>query len=275
MVRIRHHTKPLRFPRILQSQISDTTAALKAERLFKTVSHEKGEDTQILAVLANRHGSIEPGIRLWKRILRLRDLIPDSRVSFLNSNGKEEQEGHEKRTKVVLLTGLFVDQSNQSSQRLLLGSHLFSRSEFRNGSKGRAKLTLTPNLYLTHHAIQRLFQRGYGLTKDGEIDIGELTNILTLVWGTFYEALGNHYGKFGEEEIVGSKASIYCHGYEFIIGCESRLTITLITLVDAKKSASRNRHLKLAKDLGISEEELDDHILTTFKSSFQDIEEIE
>lgn len=275
MGRLRHHAKPLRFPKILQSQISDTTAAIKADRLWKIVQREKGHDTQILEVLANRHGSIEPGIRLWSRILRLHEVIPDSTVCFFKSNGEQQQEGHDKRTKAVLLTGLFVDQFNHSNQRLLLGSHLFKRSEFRNGSKGDGKLVLTPNLYLTHHAVQRLFQRGYGLTKDGEIDIGEFINILKLVWSAFYEALQSENAKFGAEEIVGVKASIYCQGYEFIVGCESEFTITLITLVDAKKSASRNRHIKLAKDLGISEEKLDDYILSTFESSVQDMEEVE
>lgn len=265
MARIRHHTKPLKFPKILKSQISDTTAALKAERLFKTVLHEKGKDTEIRAVLASPHGSIKTGIRLWQRILRLSDLIPDSKVRFFSPNGEEQQEGHEKRTKAVLLTGFFVDQSNQSSQRLVLGSHLFTRSEFRNGSKGTGKLILTPILYLTHHATQRLFQRGYGLSDDGQINIVELINILTLVWGTFYEALNSHYSKFSDEEIVGSKASIFCQGFEFVVGCESRSLITLITLMDAKNSDSRNRHLKLAKNLGVSEEELHEHILTSFE----------
>lgn len=275
MARLRHHVKPLRFPRILKSQISDTTAAIKADRLWKIVQNEKGHDTQILAVLANCQGSIEPGIRLWRRILRLHDLIPNSQVRFFKSNGEEELEGHEKRTKAVLLTGLFFDQSNPSNQRLLIGSHLFTRSEFRNGSKGRAKLTLTPNLYITRHATQRLFQRGYGLTKDGEIDIGEFTSVLILVWGTFYGALRSQHEKYSEEEIVGAKASIYCQGYEFIVKCENILTITLVTLVDAKESTSRNRHLKLARKLGIPEEKMDDYILTAFESSVQDLEDIE
>lgn len=41
-------------------------------------------------------------------------------------------------------------------------------------------------------------------------------------------------GLEGEGEIVGAKASIYCQEYEFIVKCENRLTITLITLVDEK-----------------------------------------
>ena len=269
MVRVRHQKKPLNFPKILSSQISDTTAALKAEKLFKTVLHEKGQDTEIRAVLADRHGTLDSGIRLWHRILKLRELIPDSSVRFYDSNGQEHDEGHEKRTKAVLLTGLFVDQTNQSAQRLVLGSHLFKRSEFRNGSKGRGKLILTPMLYLTHHAVQRLFQRGYGMTDDGQVDIGEFTSLLSLVWGTFYEALTENYAKFGEEEIVGSKASIFCQGYEFVVGCESRFSISLITLMDAKRSDSRNRHLRLARNLGISEENLHEHILTSFESSLQ------
>lgn len=169
-------------------EISDHTAALKASRLMQELKDYASPENwhKTLKELGFNQGITNT--RRWRRVLKLPQTRKDVIAACLDRNGQVMERPDPKRTAEVMVWLLSSatpegESSNGSENDLYLSVIGFKRSEVLHPEKTDYMVGASRTmLKISFHALQRMIQRGYGLTKTGTISYRELLRCLTGVW---------------------------------------------------------------------------------------------
>ena len=174
--------------------ISDQTAALKAGRLMQELKDYASPQNWLhsLGELGFREGISDT--RRWRKILRLPQTRKDVIAACLDRNGNVMERPDPKKTAEVMVWLLTASTSDRedpehaSENQLYLSVIGFKRSEVLHPEKIDYMVGAPRRmLKVSFHAVQRMIQRGYGLTKTGDVSYQELLLCLTGIWGVGFK----------------------------------------------------------------------------------------
>lgn len=218
-------------------EISDSTAAIKTKRLLDRLSEYVSIDNWRKVV---KEIGLDEGLsstRNWKRLLfrsrKRHDIIC---LFFDRKKNLMELPDAKKTSEVMLIKMSPVDKSNPNDSTLDRGIGLAFLGLNRNDMLNPHRRTGDANrghsgilLRVTFHVLQRIIQRGHGLSEDGEIGYNLLLNYLYFVWLTAVDIRMKNQ-KFPADLMVEYKGS------RFIVHApDSQSTMTLVTLLPRKK----------------------------------------
>ncbi|KAA1172794.1 hypothetical protein FWJ25_13350 [Marinobacter salinexigens] len=175
--------------------ISDETAKLKASRLMNELMQYNDAENWLKGVSFlgfHEHASYT---KRWRAILRL-PIARKDLIGFWFDRKKQKMERPDpKRTNTVLLVKLYADelirktafgQEYNEGQGLYLGSTVLERSAILHPERSQSEQSIQDStiifMKITFHSLQRLLQRGYGLSDDGEVSYERLLTCLYEVW---------------------------------------------------------------------------------------------
>ena len=168
--------------------ISDHTAALKARRLMTELKEHASAENW---ARTNTQLRVKKGIsntRRWRRTLQMPRTRDDILGAWVDGNGEFMRRPDPKKTAEVIIwilaAGATSGKINSAPDaELYLAWISFKRSEVLHPEKVGHKVgPANTMLRITLHAIQRMIQRGYGLTDKGEISYIVLLDCLLMVW---------------------------------------------------------------------------------------------
>lgn len=202
-------------------EISDSTAAIKAKRLMRALSERASAD-QWNEQLASM--GIHPGIsntRMWRALLHLPAKSKDVIGSWYDQKNRLMDSPDPKKTiSVVFVTLASCERGEETvepgEEGLYLVFFTYERSRILNPNRSSAKRKLSKSgilLKVSLHVLQRLIQRGYGLSSAGEISYDLLLNYLYLVWldaATCRDELA-------EKKEVTESITVDFHGARFVV----------------------------------------------------------
>jgi len=210
--------------------ISDQTAAIKARRIIEQI---KG-----YATLENWHKrnatlGLKVGIsntRAWRIILGLPRTRKDAMGFWFDRKGNQMDRPDEKRTHEVALLMLSSNAvqsvtGTELDDGLYLSLVCYNRTGVLQRQRTHALNTEGAVLSVTFHVLQRIIQRGYGLSPGGELTYRGLLTCLVDVWSLAVEA---------SERAPGEKVVIDYQGGRFVIQWPSKeKPMILVTLLPA------------------------------------------
>ena len=179
----------------LSCGISDETAKLKASRLMNKLMHYNDAENWFKGVRSLGFHEDASNTKRWRAILRL-PIVQKDLIGFWFDRQKQKMERPDpKRTHTVLLVKLYADelirtttygQEYSEGQGLYLGGTGFERSAILHPERTQSRESMQEStvifMKITFHSIQRLFQRGYCLSDDGEVSYERLLTCLHEVW---------------------------------------------------------------------------------------------
>ncbi|MBW3198996.1 hypothetical protein [Marinobacter nauticus] len=186
---------------VLPNAISDGTAALKADRLKREISAWSSRENWIKIL---KNAEVRSGISPTKRWSNI--VSADRKQSGLlthrfDKKGLRTETRDPKKVSRVLAYTLYdgevvtieKDESSSLSEGCFLACAIFNRTRIlnpkRNVSHNAAEDTRAL-LRVTRHALQRLFQRGFGLSHNGNIEYRALLELFV----TCREQVGRAWG---------------------------------------------------------------------------------
>lgn len=173
--------------------ISDHTAALKARRLMTELKeYASSENWAKTNAELGLNGNIS-NTRRWRKILNMPRSRKDISGSWLDHKGNVMARPDPKKTAEVVVRILAANtrpgnQGGEDERQLYLGTMKFRRNEILRPGRLDKQLGGTYKaLRVSFHALQRMVQRGYGLSNDGEIRYRALLDCLASVWEVAYQ----------------------------------------------------------------------------------------
>ena len=175
--------------------ISDETARIKASRLMNKLTQYNDADNWFKGVRSLGFHEDASNTKRWRAILRL-PIVQRDLIGFWFDRKKQKMERPDpKRTNTVLLVKLYADelirrtaygQKHSEGRGLYLGGTGFERSAILHPERDQSRESMQEStvifMKITFHSLQRLFQRGYGLSDDGEVSYKRLLTCLYEVW---------------------------------------------------------------------------------------------
>jgi hypothetical protein len=224
---------PIRTPTF---EVSDQTAAIKARRLMKALWADTSEES-----LNRREKEIglfsKSNTKRWRAVLRFPLRGKNVNGSWFNKAGEVMEKPDPKKTETVFITMLesgtfpgIIDGVECHVEGLFLVSQKYKRSHVLNPRQnieipGKSECLLQ----ITFHALQRLIQRGFGLSFNGEIDHKVLIMLLFIVWNV---ALERHK----KQKEFPATFKVEESGATFVVKAESyTTTMTLVTMYSDNK----------------------------------------
>ena len=179
----------------LSCGISDETARIKASRLMNKLVQFNDTENWFKGVRSLGFHENASSTKRWRAILRLPQVHKDLIGFWLDRNNQWMERPDAKRTRRVLLVKLYADEivRNTSQGRistgengLFLGGTNFQRSAILHPERVQSRQINEDStiifMKITFHVLQRLFQRGYGLSDEGELSYERLLKCLFEVW---------------------------------------------------------------------------------------------
>lgn len=216
-------------------EISDHTAALKTRRLMQEL---KGYATAENWISTLRQLGLKAGIsntRRWRRVLKLPYTRKDVIAACLDRNGDLMDQPDPKETAEVMVWLLTAappeDESDDSPNTDLYLSVIgFKRSEVLHPEKAKDPVGAPRTmLKVSFHALQRMIQRGYGLSVEGELSYLELLFCITGIWG----AANNEMPEKPTHQV---SIKVEYKGATFVLKMDTGDTeMTLVTMLSPKK----------------------------------------
>lgn len=213
--------------RILDCPISDETAMIKAKRYMEQLK-EYGSESNWYAV-SKQYGldiNSTPS-KQWKAILRLANTRKDARYLCFDAKGVQVAPTAKKKIRMVTSLNLASDEYFEGVHLIYLRWH---RSLTLRPRLDTPPFDAVPILKITLHSLQRIFQRGYGITKDGELDYLHLTDVLIDVFAEAFEEKTNGNA---DNKIIVDIDSARC-----VVVCEElppASPMTLVTVLPVRK----------------------------------------
>lgn len=215
--------------------ISDHTAALKARRLMAELkeyaSSENWAKTNASLGLA---GNIS-NTRRWRKILNMPRSRKDISGAWFDHKGNMMERPDPKKTAEVLVRILAATSpsgngDSAQDRELYLGTMKFRRNEIlRPGRLDEQLGGAYKALRVSFHALQRMIQRGYGLSKDGELRYRALLDCLASVWEDAYQ-------RFEIETSFPAEYRVEQEGAVFVVKVDNASTeMDLVTMLPPKK----------------------------------------
>jgi hypothetical protein len=214
-------------------EISDHTAAIKARRLMNELWDYSSEE-HFNQWKTNMGLGVASNSKRWKAALRLPITSNEVFGSWEDKSGKSMDKPDFKRTKQVILYLLASgavkqaeDEEGDPDKGLFLASLIYERSHVLN-PKPRQGIGLIGQvcymLRITFHVLQRLIQRGVGLSADGQISHQELLMHLFVVWCMALE-------RYDEQEYFPATFKVEHFGATFVVKAEKdSKTMVLATM---------------------------------------------
>ncbi|WP_166256378.1 hypothetical protein [Marinobacter salicampi] len=228
-------------------EISDHTAAIKARRLMAKLTDYATADNWGRKNVAMGLNNESSPTRRWKTILNMPKLRNDLLGGWFDRHGRPMPKPDPKTTAKVMVWMLastkkrigYMDGDNVfgvvegEDSVLFLAGFIFSRNEIRRPDEmGRQVGTAVVMLQVTFHAIQRMIQRGYALTEDGELGYIDLLNCLAYVYS-------NAKASYEADKSLPATYRVEHEGAVFIVqakmGRNNEEDMTLVTMLPPKK----------------------------------------
>lgn len=224
--------------------ISDETARIKAERLMNKLIQFNDAGNWFKSIRFLGFHENASGTKRWRTILQL-PLVQKDLIGFwLDRKNREMVRPDAKRTNSVFLVKLYADElvrktaygaKHKEGQGLYLGSTMLQRSAILYPERARSReLTEVSTMVLmkiTFHSLQRLFQRGYGLSDDGNISYERLLKCLLDVL-----LAGENLFQQAPEE---TRVTVPYLGLRFVLarqsGTNNAAPLNLITVLPSRK----------------------------------------
>jgi hypothetical protein len=218
-------------------EISDSTAAIKARRLLNRLSEYASIDNWRKVV---KEIGLDEGLsstRNWKRLLFRSRKRHDMICLFFDRKKNFMEWPDTKKTSEVMLIKMSPDDrtslNDDTIQRGIGLAFLgINRNDILNPHRGTRDSNWGKSgilLSITFHVLQRIIQRGHGLSEDGEIGYDLLLNYLYLIWLTAVQIRAEH-------QDFPADLTVNYNGTRFIVHApDSQSTMTLITLLPQKK----------------------------------------
>jgi hypothetical protein len=165
---------------VLDFDISDSTARIKAERFMASLqSYANPDNFRQLNQQFGIRGDRTP-TSVWKSIINI-GLKREDVFALLEGRKSESQIPEmNKAIKAVHVFAMIGENNPEIGLWLIRMS--YKRSKILKPQPGERIGSPSLLIKVTFHSLQRIFQRGYGLTKDGELSQFQLVKILFFVW---------------------------------------------------------------------------------------------
>ncbi len=196
--------------------ISDSTAAIKADRLKREISAWSSRENWVkLLKNAEVRSEISPTKR-WRNIVSADRKQSGLLTHRFDKKGLRTETRDPKKVSRVLAYTLYdgevlaieKDESSSLSEGCFLACAIFNRTRILNPKRDvshNAAEDTRALLRVTRHALQRLFQRGFGLSHNGNIEYGALIELFVTCREQVAKAWGggnsNQHGQLDEIEI--------------------------------------------------------------------------
>jgi len=175
--------------------ISDETARIKADRLMNKLMQFNDSENWFKSVRSPGFHENASGTKRWRTILRL-PLVQKDLIGFwLDRKNRNMARPDAKRTSSVLLVKLYADElvrkttsgeEHKGEPGLYLGGTMLQRSAILYPDRAQSRHSNEEStivfMKITFHSLQRLFQRGHGISEDGDISYECLLECLFEVW---------------------------------------------------------------------------------------------
>jgi hypothetical protein len=215
--------------------ISDQTAALKTDRLMRELIDYASPENwhRSLKELGFKEGISDT--RRWRKILRLPQSRKDIVAACLDRNGEVMEWPDHRKTAEVMVWFLSSGTPEKEVEyarknQLYLSVIGFKRSEVLHPEKVDYMVGASRTmLKVSFHALQRMIQRGYGLTRTEGVSYRELLLYLTGIWG----AAIKHWT---DETTFPATFHVEYKDTEFVIKVDVEgKEMTLVTMLPPKK----------------------------------------
>lgn len=175
--------------------ISDETARIKAIRLMNELMLFNDPESWFMGLRSLGFHENASGTKRWRAILRLPTVQKDVIGFWLDRKKRNMERPDARRTSCVLLVKLFADelvrttscgQEHAEERGLYLGCLALPRPAIIYPERAQSRQSHQEStivfMKITFHSLQRLFQRGYGLSEEGGISYERLLKCLFDVW---------------------------------------------------------------------------------------------
>jgi hypothetical protein len=225
--------------------ISDETARIKASRLMNELMLFNDPESWFKGLRSLGFHENASGTKRWRAILRLPTVQKDLIGFWLDRKKRNMERPDAKRTSCVLLVKLFADelvrttsfgQEHAEERGLYLGCLVLPRSAMIYPERAQSRQSHQEStivfMKITFHSLQRLFQRGYGLSENGEVGYERLLKCLFDVW-----LAGENLFKQTREE---TRVIVSYAGLRFVLARQSCINnneapLDLITVLPPQK----------------------------------------
>lgn len=228
----------------LSCGISDETARIKASRLMNKLMQFNDAENWFKSVRSLGFHENASSTKRWRTILRLPLVQKDLIGYWLDRKKQNMARPDAKRTSSVLLVKLYADElvrktasgeEHKGEQGLYLGGTMFQRSAVLHPERAQSQQSTKEStiifMKITFHSLQRLFQRGYGLSEDGDISYERLLKCLFDVW-----LAGENLFKQSSEE---TRVTVPYSGVRFVLArpscTDNDAPLDLITVLPPQK----------------------------------------
>lgn len=224
--------------------ISDETARIKASRLMNKLVELNDPEYWFKGVRSLGFREDVSDTKRWKAILRLPTVEKELIGFWLDRKNRQMERPDPKRTSRVLIVKLHADEIvrntsqgrvNTGEEGLFLGSTCFQRSAILHPERAQSQQINQDStmifMKITFHVLQRLFQRGYGLSEGGDVSYERLLKCLFDVW-----LAGEFLFRKAPED---GQVIVPYGGLRFVLcrrGCSNdEAPLDLVTVLPAKK----------------------------------------
>lgn len=177
---------------VLESPISDQTAMIKAKRFMDSLKGHSDVFQWFRDTAGLGFNGVSTPTNRWKTVLNFHQTQKEAKVFSMDSKGEPMAPGKQKNASMVILIRLAHEKRRLSFDGLQLIMVFFKRSKVLRPRGPALGLDVRTMMEVSLHSLQRFFQRGYGLTKEGELDYLHLTDVLIWIWTEASSRLGKN-----------------------------------------------------------------------------------
>lgn len=220
-------------------EISDSTAYIKAQRLMKELKTHANQQNwlrtnQQLGVQKERSQS-----KKWRALLDLPRKRQDIIGIWLDKAGRPMERPDPKRTAELVIFMLAAatphmqgeDPVADGKEELFFSAATYNRTAVLYPDRGPKddRGLLYSLMKISFHSLQRMIQRGYGLSEDGEISYQRLLHVIDSVWDDATDL-------YEQQEIFPAEFKLVFAEATFVVKAfADTSTMDLVTVLPPKK----------------------------------------